>query len=387
MTDIFSDRSAAASCVAAVLGLFFASGCEGIVGGIGAGDGGRCTSSTQCKAGEVCRNYSCVAAGACTKKSDCMSDEDCIEGKCSAAAADAGNGRSDGGRSDGGSPCQKDEECAGGYRCEPTTRLCEPVAVIEVTPAGVLDFGPVPAAETDTKLVTIQNKGRAVLYLTGFDLANPKDNPCFLIHSGGISTELPEGATHRLEIRYRQEDDLADEGTLSIISSDPYKGAYPLKLRSTYRGSPDFAVFARDPATMQWNADYPKPGSGYEYAVDLGYVTQGTVRKTVIGMKNATTGDAILAIRAMVPKNTPKNPFAYRFMNGPDPETAAELPAPVLTAPLTHVYLSAGVMVYLHADYDAKSKVDQDGLDLELVANDGDMNNSGAAGHNAVTIK
>jgi hypothetical protein len=132
--------------------------------------------------------------------------------------------------------------------------------------------------------------------------------------------------------------------------------------------------------------DYPEQGDGYEYFVDFGYVSQGSKKTLVYGIKNITDGDAILELDDLTALNTPKNKVTLTFRTGEE-ATSAALPTPVQATPATHIFVAVGSLVYAHFEYEATDKVDSDEQDLKLTTNDDDINGSGNRGNSAVTFK
>jgi hypothetical protein len=350
-----------------------------------------CTSNAQCRPSEICRNKVCVPIGTCSKSSDCDGGE-CVNGKCAAAPDDGGgetDGELDGGPSDvgpgpdgGGNYCLESKDCAPGYRCNTTTHSCEAAAIISLDPPDILNFGAVPYGEEEILPVTITNKGKLSLQITGFEVQNPSGNACFRIASGGTTGTLNPDQFQVVQVAYKQNGAFADVGKLRVASTDKDKGIYALNLKSSYKGLPKFAIVDPD------NQDklYPLPGDGYEYVVDFGYVSQGTVSHKLVAVKNITDGDAILSLNDFSALNTPINKFTAVFREGADPASKL-LPIPVSSDNATHIYIPQGVLVYLHIDYDSKNKVDNDEQDYNLITNDNDINASGNVGYNTLTFK
>jgi hypothetical protein len=345
----------------------------------GADTGGKCTGSSQCKTNEVCRNGSCVPAGTCSTSGECDGGQ-CLSGKCTFEPAD--NGPAIDGGPDAGPSCENDNGCQPGYRCDLGSMSCEAAAIISVDPSGILNFGAVPYGQENTLPVTITNKGKAGLQITGLEIQNPAGNACFRIASGGTLGTLAPDAYQTLEVAYKQNSAATDEGKLLIASNDSQKGIYTLALKSAYKGLPKFAIV--DAVTEE--KLYPLPGAGYDYAIDLGYVSQGTVRHSVAAIKNITDGDAILSLDDFAALNTPQNTFTVTFREGADPASKA-LTTPVQANSGTHLFVGAGALVYVHVDYDAQVKAVSDGQNYRLTTNDDDVNASGNKGNNAVTFK
>jgi hypothetical protein len=344
--------------------------------------GGKCTSSAQCKINEVCRNGSCVPAGTCVSGGECDGGQ-CVNGKCTWTMPDGGDqDEPDGNVPDGGQVCEKDEDCGTGYRCNLNNHTCEAAGIISVDPPDTLNFGAVPYGQEITLPVTITNKGKASLQITGFELQNPAGNVCFRIVSGGTPGTLAPDAYQTVQVAYKQNSAATDEGKLRIASSDTKTPIYALTLKSAYKGLPKFAVVdATTEAVL-----YPLPGAGYDYGIDFGYVSQGTIKHIVTAIKNITDGDAILSLNDFTALNTPKNSFTVVFREGADPASKA-LPTPVQANNETHIYLAKSAIVYMHTDYDAQVKAVTDGQNYKLTTNDDDINASGNKGNYAVTFK
>jgi hypothetical protein len=368
---------------AALVSVWTAFNCTSEVSSLDSGvaDGGKlCNTNADCKVTETCRNHACVPAGICSKQADCKEGEDCVSGRCVQVA----DGGTDAGETpDGSSGCQDKQDCDPGYDCNPLTHGCEAVAIISVDPADLLNFGAVSYGEEKTLPVTITNKGKLPLQISGYEITNPAGNNCFSITAGGDLVKIEPDKFHVVQITYKQNGSFADEGKLRIASNDKDKGIYSLTLKSSYKGLPKFAIV--DPTTQ--DKLYPLPGDGYQYYVDLGYVAQGTLKHMVVGIKNITDGDAILSLDDFTAQNTPKNTFSVVFRDGADPVTSTPLPTPVQANPLSHLFLAQGALVYMHVDYDAKNKADSDGQDYKLATNDDDINASGNKGNNVITMK
>lgn len=314
---------------------------------------------------------------ACKTKIDCGGGEECVGGRCVPAGDDGGG---DGSLPNGDADdCTISDACGQGYRCNPDTKRCEDAGVIKVEP-DLLDFGAVPFNSEVKRTLVVSNAGRASLKVSGVEFENGTNpdtqNPIFVFTaSKAVPVTLAPAESFNVEVTFRQDDARPDVGALLITSTDDSHPLTRVPLKSGYKGTPDLAIV--DSGIAPPTVLYPLSGSTDDFTVDLGNVDIGASKEVVVTFLNTTAGDAILSIDEVKVHKKTDNEFLISFKDPLDPSRTLPVPA----------YVGAGAMVDMHVVYAPTMKVENEQTDLDLVTNDDDVNNDGAAGGNILYVK
>ncbi|MBI5524806.1 MAG: choice-of-anchor D domain-containing protein [Deltaproteobacteria bacterium] len=318
----------------------------------------------------------------CSSSLECGSGEECKGGTCVAVASDGGPDLDGGGDADipnGDAESCQAGACGPGNRCNAETGKCEAAAIVKADPDN-LDFGAVPYNTEVKRSLSVSNVGSVDLTVTSVQFeqgTNPDPaNPIFSYAAGKpLPVTLKPTEFVGIEVTYRQDDAKPDTGALLVTSSDLDAPLLRVPMKSVYKGVPDLAIV--DSSKNPPEVLYPLPGDADEYTVDIGNVDIGASKETVVTFLNTTGGDAVFSIAEVKAHKKTDNEFAISFKDPADPSKTLAVP----------VYMGAGATVDMHVVYAPTIKVEDEQTDLDLITNDDDVNNDGAAGGNILYVK